>query len=321
MHTDNTNDIRTGSHERARIKRSIITFVVLAFALSTVGYVATVASGEASVLLLVAPALAALITRYLFQRNVRGFAWQLPKPRAAVSAYLLPFLVSGSVFIAAWLVFGYYTTDNTDTAVLQGLVISATVGFLAAAAFGFGEELGWRGFLVPELAKITGFTNVALISGVIWALWHWPLILFAADVTDFDKAPAWFTLPAFSITIVAAGTVLAWLTLRTRSIWPAVIMHGSQNAITQGFFAEYTSQQGNSAYYVSEVGALIAIAWVIAAYVFWRHRNSLPNQPTHTPENTLGITVTASRPLAPHQHPPQTPPVATPRTTHMVRPR
>jgi membrane protease YdiL (CAAX protease family) len=266
---------QTGSQERARVTRSIITFVVLAFALSTVGYVATVASGETSVLLLVAPALAALITRLIFQRNLRGFAWRRPTLRAAVSAYLLPFLVSGSVFILAWVAFGYYTTDNTDTGVLQGLVVSATVGFLAAAAFGFGEELGWRGFLVPELAKVTHFTNVALISGAIWALWHWPLILFAADVTDFDKTPAWFTLPAFSITIIAAGTVMAWFALKTRSIWPAVIMHGSQNAITQGFFADYTAQDGNSAYYVSEVGALIAVAWVVTAFLFWRKRHIL----------------------------------------------
>jgi membrane protease YdiL (CAAX protease family) len=273
MTAHNTNDTQTGSRERARIKRSIITFVVLAFALSSIGYAATIASGEASVLLLVAPALAALITRYLFQRNVRGFAWKLPDLRYAVSAYLLPFLVSGSMFIVAWVAFGYYTTGNTETGVLQGLAISATVGFLAAAAFGFGEELGWRGFLVPELAKVTNFTSVALISGSIWALWHWPLILFAADVTDFDKTPAWFTLPAFSITIVAAGTVMAWLTLKTRSIWPAVIMHGSQNAITQGFFAEYTTQDGNSAYYVSEVGALIAVAWVVTALLFWRKRH------------------------------------------------
>ncbi len=272
MTTQDTVATPAVQQQQARAKRSIITFVALAFGLSTVGYIATIVSEETSLLLLAAPALAALITRYLFQRNLRGFAWRSPSSRSAVSAYLLPFLVSGSMFIAAWLAFGYYTTDNTDTGALQGLAVSATGGFLAAAAFGFGEELGWRGFLVPELAKITSFTNVALISGAIWAVWHWPLILFAADVTDFDTAPAWFTLPVFSITIVAAGTVMAWFTLRTRSIWPAVIMHGSQNAITQGFFADYTSQEGNGAYYVSEVGALIALAWVATAYLFWRAR-------------------------------------------------
>lgn len=260
---------------RQQVIRRIVTFVVLTFALSSVGYTATIVSGETSILILAAPGLAALITRLIYQRNLRGFAWQLPKFRYAALAYLLPFLVSGSMFVLAWVLFGYYTTDNTDTAVLQGFAASATIGFLAVTVFGFGEELGWRGFLVPELAKATTFTNVALISGAIWAVWHWPLILLAADVTDFDKTPAWFTLPVFSITLIAAATVMAWLTLRTRSIWPAVILHGSQNAITQGFFSEYTSQTGDSAYYVSEVGALIAVAWVVASYLFWRNRHVL----------------------------------------------
>lgn len=264
-----------GASDCAQVIPSIITFVVLAFVLSTVGYIATIVSEQTSVLLLVAPTLAALITRLIFQRDLRGFAWRPPSLGAAISAYALPIVVSGSMFIATWVGFGYYTTDNTDTDVLQGLIVAATVGFLAAAAFGFGEELGWRGFLVPQLAKITSFTNVALISGSIWALWHWPLIIFAAEVTDFDRAPVWFTLPAFSITIVAAGAVMAWFTLKTRSIWPAVIMHGSQNAITQGFFVEYTTQDGNSAYLVSEVGGLIAVAWVTAAFFFWRKRHVL----------------------------------------------
>ena len=144
--------------------------------------------------------------------------------------------------------------------------------------FGLGEELGWRGFLVPELAKVTNFRNVALISGAVWAVWHWPLILFAAETTDFDKTPVWFMLPVFSVTIIAAGVVMAWLTLRSGSLWPAVILHGAQNAITQDFFAEYTSESGNAAYYVSEVGILIAAAWLLAAYLFWRKRGELANR-------------------------------------------
>ena len=83
-------------------------------------------------------------------------------------------------------------------------------------------------------------------------------------------------LPVFSVTIIAAGLVMAWLTLRSGSLWPAVILHGAQNAITQDFFAEYTTESGNAAYYVSEVGILIAAAWVVTAYLFWRMRAALP---------------------------------------------
>ena len=185
-------------------------------------------------------------------------------------AYALPFIVSGSMFLLAWVFLGYYTTEKTDTDVFQRLVLSATAGVLLLGLFGFGEELGWRGYLVPELAKITSFRNVALISGAVWAVWHWPLILFAAEVTDFDKTPVWFTLPVFTATIVAA-----WLTLRSGSLWPAVILHGAQNAITQGFFAEYTTESGDAAYYVSEVGLLIAAAWIATAYLVWRRRRTV----------------------------------------------
>ena len=58
-----------------------------------------------------------------------------------------------------------------------------------------------------------------------------------------------------------------------------MILHGSQNAITQDFFAEYTTKGGNSVYYVSEIGALIAIAWIAAAYIYWRKRHALSTGP------------------------------------------
>ncbi len=191
-----------------RVKRAIVTFVLFTFAFSSLGYVATIVDEETSVLLLISPGVAALITRFIYYRNARGFGWSQPEPRWALLAYALPFVVSGSMFILAWLFLGYYTTDKTDTSVLEGLAISSTVVFVLISVFGFGEELGWRGFLVPELAKLTNFRNVALISGAIWAVWHWPLILFAAETTDFDKAPVWFILPVFSVTIVAPG--LSW---------------------------------------------------------------------------------------------------------------
>ena len=261
-----------------RVKRGIVTFVLLTFAFSSIFYVVTIQTGETAFLLVISPGVAALITRYIYNRDARGFGWGLPQPRLALLAYVLPFAASGSMFVLAWLFLGAYTSDPEDSGVLEGFALAATGGVLSLALFGFGEELGWRGFLVPELAKIAGFRNVALISGVIWAVWHWPLILFAADVTDFDKVAVWFTLPVFSVTIVAASVVMVWLTLRSQSLWPAVILHGSQNAMTQGFFAEYTSESDNTAYLVSEVGILIAAGWVVAAYLFWRRRGELPNQ-------------------------------------------
>jgi len=51
------------------------------------------------------------------------------------------------------------------------------VGLVQSLATALGEEIGWRGFLVPELFKTMGFTSAALFSGVVWACWHYPLVI------------------------------------------------------------------------------------------------------------------------------------------------
>ena len=55
-------------------------------------------------------------------------------------------------------------------------VLTGTTGMARRASpTATGEEIGWRGFLVPELAKVLPFTGVALVSGLIWASWHYPI--------------------------------------------------------------------------------------------------------------------------------------------------
>jgi len=54
------------------------------------------------------------------------------------------------------------------------ILVQATLGVLISCLTALGEEIGWRGFLVPQLASVTSFTKTALISGLIWAVWHYP---------------------------------------------------------------------------------------------------------------------------------------------------
>jgi uncharacterized protein len=53
-------------------------------------------------------------------------------------------------------------------------MFTGTTGMFTGVAAAAGEEIGWRAFLVPELAKVLPFTGVALVSGLIWAAWHYP---------------------------------------------------------------------------------------------------------------------------------------------------
>jgi membrane protease YdiL (CAAX protease family) len=124
------------------------------------------------------------------------------------------------------------------TLVPISFAVTATVFVVIGALTALGEELGWRGFLVPELARSTSFHRVALISGGIWAAWHAPLIVFA----DYNAGtPAWYSVACFSATGVSVGVVSAWLRLSSGSAWPAVLLHASHNSFIQTFFDPATA--------------------------------------------------------------------------------
>lgn len=89
-----------------------------------------------------------------------------------------------------------------------------------------GEEIGWRGWLLPRLMPL-GTVPAILVSGVIWGLWHAPVILLGYNYGD---TPGWLALLCMSVMCMAVGAVLSWFTLRTGSVWPAVIGHGAFNA-------------------------------------------------------------------------------------------
>jgi uncharacterized protein len=62
-----------------------------------------------------------------------------------------------------------------------------TPGLLGGIFLALGEEIGWRGLLVPQLARLTTFTKTALLSGGIQAVWHWPFVLFAGFSSAADR--------------------------------------------------------------------------------------------------------------------------------------
>jgi membrane protease YdiL (CAAX protease family) len=100
-------------------------------------------------------------------------------------------------------------------------VAAATVNAIAA----FGEEIGWRGFLVPALRRY-GTWPALLISGVVWGLWHAPIILLGYNFGRTDVTGVLLMTAG----CVAWGVLFGWLRLRSGSVWPAVFAHGALNA-------------------------------------------------------------------------------------------
>ncbi len=151
-------------------------------------------------------------------------------------------------------------------------LFTATTSVIADCATTLGEEIGWRGFLVPELAKRYSFASTAVISGVVWALWHFPILLFA----DYHApTPTAYYLPIFVLTVPTLSFVWTWMRLRSGSLWTGVILHASHNTFIQQFFQPLTIDNTRTRYVAGEFGAALAVVAVLLATYFWTRRGEL----------------------------------------------
>lgn len=261
----------TSDHESTRAP--LTTFLCLTFGLSAIWYTLIIRAGSLGahggvyvLALMWSPGTSALITRLAFQHNLRGegWGWRRSTTRWAVLAYVLPLGYATVAYGLVWLTgLGGVDLGRFHTPIVFFLVIGTLQSLLSAT----GEELGWRGFLVPTLARTMTFGRLSLLSGAIWAVWHMPLIIFA----DYNGGtPAWYSVTCFAVMVVALGVPFAWLRLRSGSVWPAAILHASHNLFVQAFFDRVTVNTGPTRWLTGEFGAALALAIVATAWIFWR---------------------------------------------------
>lgn len=119
---------------------------------------------------------------------------------------------------------------------LVNVVIGAFINLIPA----LGEELGWRGWLLPKLMPL-GAVPAIVVSGVIWGLWHSPLVLLGYN---YPTAPGWLGVLCMIAMCILVGAIFGWLRLRSESVWPAALAHGSFNAAAG--FALIMAQAGEA---------------------------------------------------------------------------
>ena len=278
--------------------RATYLYLLLTLAFSAVGWTLIIWSGHLDMGfgLLVAtvmwcPALAALVSCRLLGRSVRSLAWRWPRNRYIAAGYFVPLAYAAIAYGAVWaLGLGGRNSQFVGQVVqrfgLRGMpawgslalyiFFAATVGIIRSLATALGEEIGWRGFLVPELAKQMSFTKLSLLSGIIWAAWHSPLLLFA----DYNAGTnRWYALGCFTVMVVAISFVFAWMTLKSGSLWPAALLHASHNLFVQAIFDNLMRNTGRTLWYTTEFGAALALTCTAFAMYFWSRRGEL--QPAH----------------------------------------
>lgn len=279
------------SSSSIRIGR-IVTFLALTFGLSSIFYGQIITGGEGiapwALPLMLCPGLSAIITKLIFDRNLTGLGWKPGPAKWLGLAYLLPILYGAAVYGFAWLVGqGGFTTEVVAGVASQlGMaeappaqlvvvytLLLATVVFLKALPGAFGEELGWRGFLYPELQRKTSFTTASLIGGLVWALYHLPLILFS----DYHSAaPRAFAVAMFFISSIALTFVYNWFRAKSGSVWPAVVLHASHNVFFLHVYDPLMARYPLTDFFVTEFGAGLMVVSVLMALYVWARRDDLP---------------------------------------------
>ena len=111
------------------------------------------------------------------------------------------------------------------------VVLTMVAGIVPNAIAAFGEEAGWRGYLW-SVVRPAGFWKASLIVGLVWGLWHAPLIMAGHNYgTGYFGFP-WSGIALMVAFCIALSPLMGYLRDRTGSSIPAAIFHGTVNAVT-----------------------------------------------------------------------------------------
>jgi len=240
-------------------KRKVLTYVLWVYGLSFGIAALFFLSGLGSNMLLLTPFMAGymflpLIAVFIVQKLI--YKEQVARPLLLMGrpnwwwfvAAIFPLLLVGLTVLVALMFPGVTldlgmeayldTLDAATTAAMSDLfemlpfhplwllIGQAIIGGITInAIFAFGEEIGWRGFLLRELREL-GFWKASLLIGLIWGPWHAPLTLFAGH--NYPSTPV-FGVLMMTVFCMLVSPILCFITIKSRSIFSAAFFHGVIN--------------------------------------------------------------------------------------------
>ncbi len=198
-------------------------------------------------------------------------------PGKAIASIAVP-LLGYTLSIPASLAMGASLADPEERIgiPLKTIPLLLAVGVLAGATINalvaLGEEAGWRGYLINALSPRIGLHRASLVIGIIWSLWHAPLILagynYATPLTGVQEVGGPMALLAFTLYTTTLGHVLALLRDISGSIKAPAIAHG----VVNGVGGIYTALTEGSTLITPPAGVAVSLgmAAIIPALEWWR---------------------------------------------------
>ena len=240
------------------------------------------------------PAIGVLLTRLVTKEGFQN-AWLRPHIKGNIKHYLLAWFGPAILTFAGMVVyfllfpgnldlsFSYFTATLEATGApmeilpipigllmavqcIQALFLAPALNFVTC----FGEEWGWRGYLLPKIAKHFSTVTTLLITGIIWGLWHAPL-----TIIGHNYGLGYWGFPITGIAMmclfcITLGIFLSFVTLKTGSCIPAILGHGAINGIAAiGMY--FTFDGGNPFIGPAPTGIIGMIPFILTAVFMALH--------------------------------------------------
>jgi membrane protease YdiL (CAAX protease family) len=260
-----------------RARRGLAAYLLLVVTLSAIGEGAAILTGQYWLVYVVMlmPAVSSAIVRIARHEGFAdvSFRWGGRRTWLVIGASIaMPLVVGGVAYGLAWSL--GLAELQIPTSLPGGsdllrfvyiLVVYGGLNWLFGLVLTTGEEVGWRGYMLLRL--IDGRVPFPILtSGLIWGLWHTPLIMAGIYAAGPNLL---LSVGVFMVGVVAISALLAWARLVTGSIWPPIVMHAAWNAIIQSVFDRVTVG-GAAAVWVGESGVLVAAVLVgLALLTTW----------------------------------------------------
>ena len=234
------------------------------------------------------PAIGVLLTRLLTKEGFKE-TWLRPNLKKNLRFYLLAWFGPAVLTFAGCVIYFLIFPENLDLrfsyfiATLEStgapmetlpipvgllMIVQCVQAVFLAPALNFvtcfGEEWGWRGYLLPKISRHFSTVPTLLITGIIWGLWHAPLTIIGHNYGLGYWGFPFTGIGMMCIFCTVLGVFMAYVTLKTGSCIPAILAHGAINGIAAiGMY--FTFDGGNPFVGPAPTGVVGIIPFVIAA--------------------------------------------------------
>lgn len=236
------------------------------------------------------PALGVLLTRVITKEGFKN-AWLHPHFKGNIKTYLLAYFGPGVLTLLGTALhfiifpndfdsgFGFLNSTlesagaSADTYPMSlstlilvqaftGLFFGPLMNFLTC----FGEEWGWRGYLLPKMSEKLPLIPMLLVNGVIWGLWHAPITALGHNYGVGYPGFPFTGIAAMCVFCIVVGAFLSYVSLKTQSCIPAILGHGAINSIA-GIGLYMTKDGGNAFIGPAPTGIVGMLPFIIVGVI------------------------------------------------------